>query len=275
MFHIGTAGYPAGSKRPLDALRVIRSSGLNALEVQFVRQARMGEDKARELGERARELGILLSAHAPYYINLNSKKPDVVESSVERIVKTVRIAHWLGARVVVVHAAMYHDDPPEKVTEAVIKHVDRCLSAMSDERLSPLIGLEVMGKKAAWGRIPEIGEVVSALDRVVPVVDFAHIHAVGEGALRSIEDVRKALRQVREYHRGRLHCHYSSVEYGERGERKHLPLNEEEPSFKLIAKALLEWEGDVTLISETPSSLTDAVAMKRILGQITENSIHQ
>jgi deoxyribonuclease-4 len=272
MFHIGTAGYPDGYKDPLNALDIIKSSGLDALEVQFVRQARMSEDKATAIGERANDLGVLLSAHAPYYINFNSRNPETVEKSVGWVTKTARIAHHLGARLIVVHSALYHDMPPTRVTERVIEGVGRCLGIMEEEGFSPLIGLEVMGKRSAWGRIPEIGEVVDSLEGVVPMVDFAHLHALG-GALRSVKDVIEALDLVREYHRGPLHCHYSSVEYGERGERKHLPLKAGEPDFGLVAEALSGWKEDVTIISETTSPLRDAKTMREMVDSLAENRI--
>ena len=270
---IGTAGYPQGSKGPLDALDRLSEAGLDALEVEFVRQVRMGEDKAKALGERARELGIVLSAHAPYYINLNSKDPEVIERSIDRITRTAEVAHLMGARLIVVHAALYHDRPAEEVTMAVMDGVRRCRSMISENELSPMIGLEVMGKKSAWGRIGEIGEVVTTFKGVVPVVDFAHLHAFGGGSLRSVEDVRRALREVSEFYQGPLHCHYSSVEYGERGERRHLPLKAEEPRFDMVAEALLEWGEEVTVICESTSPFEDAMSMRRTSDRLFENRI--
>ena len=95
MLFVGPAGYPEGSKDPLDALERVKALGLNALEVQFVRQARMGEEKARNIGKRARKLGILLSAHAPYYINFNSRNRDTVDKSVKWVLRPAEIAHNL------------------------------------------------------------------------------------------------------------------------------------------------------------------------------------
>jgi len=274
MFHLGTAGYPGGSKGPIDALERLRARGLDALEIQFVRRAGMREETARDLGARARAIGVLLSVHAPYYINFNSRNPETVGKSVGWVTRTAEAAHSMGAGLIVIHAALYHGNDPREVTETVIDGVRRCLSIMSDGGYNtPLIGLEVMGKKAAWGRISEIGEVVNALDHVVPVVDFAHLHAFGGGALRSVEDVRRNLEEVRGYYQGPLHCHYSSVEYGDRGERRHLPLEAGEPRFELVAEALLDWERDVTIISETPCPVRGAEAIRKILGIVSENRI--
>jgi len=273
VFHIGPAGYPEGSKSPLDALQRVKERGLNAIELQFVRQARMGEAKAKSVMEKARELDLLISAHAPYYINFNSRKKETADKSIEWVIKTAEIAGNAGAWIIVVHAALYHGMNPNAVTDVVMRSLERCLDLMRDRSSTPpLIGLETMGKKAAWGRIDEIGEIVGSLDGVVPVVDFAHLHALGGGSLDSVEAVRSCLDDVLSYYGGHLHCHYSSVEFGERGEKRHLPIGEAQPSFETIAKALGDWNSDVTIISETPSPLEGASIMKKILNSQSEKS---
>lgn len=274
MFYIGPAGYPEGSKNPLDALERVRAKGLNALEVQFVRQARMGEEKSRSIGERARQLGIYLSAHAPYYINFNSRSEETVEKSIQWVVRTAEIAQNMGARIVVLHAALYHGKEPREVTEVVIASLERCLAIMRENGLDgPLLGLETAGKKAAWGRIEEIGEVVRSMDQVVPVLDFGHLHAIRGGALRASNKIRECVEEVQSFHKGNLHCHYSSVEFSDKGERKHLPLEKGEPPFESIACVLREWSGDVTIISETPSPTEGACRMLEILETKPENRI--
>lgn len=274
MFFIGPAGYPEGSRNPLDALETVKAKGLNALEVQFVRQARMGEEKARGIGERARQLGVHLSAHAPYYINFNSISEETVEKSIQWVVRTVEIAQNMGARIVVLHAALYHGKEPMEVTKLVSASLEKCLAIMRENGLDgPLLGLETAGKKAAWGRISEIGEVVSSMDRIVPVLDFGHLHAIKGGALHSSSEIRECIEEVKSFHNGNLHCHYSSVEFGDRGERKHLPLEKGEPPFEAIANVLREWSGDVTIISETPSPTEGACKMLEVLENKPENRI--
>ena len=68
----GPAGYPPGSKTPKDALDTIKGLGLDALEVEFVRGAKISEEKAKDTGALAKKRDIRLSAHAPYFISFNS-----------------------------------------------------------------------------------------------------------------------------------------------------------------------------------------------------------
>jgi len=50
--------------------------GLGCMELEFVRGVKMGEKTARAVHEVAEKLGIRLSVHAPYYINLNGRGRD-------------------------------------------------------------------------------------------------------------------------------------------------------------------------------------------------------
>jgi len=271
MIFVGPAGYPRGYKDPLHALRMVAGMGLNALEMQFVRQVRMQEERARQIGSLAEELGIVLSAHAPYYVNFNSTNPETVEKSVGWVVKTCEIADFLGAWVVVIHAARYSGKTSEETTRAVIDGLNRCLDIMNESDVHVKLGIETMGERSAWGRIEEIREVAKAIKEVVPVLDFAHIHAIGGGALKTEEDFSKVLERCSSFYRGRLHCHFSCVEYSERGEVKHLGLSFREPDFEPLARALSRWGEDVTVISETPEPEVDAVVMREMLHHYSES----
>jgi len=269
VIRLGPAGYPEGSKGPKDAVERVAGLGFDALEVQFVRQAKMAEDKAEQAGARAKELGVLLSAHAPYYINFNSANQETVEKSHDWIMKTARIAHLLGATVIVVHAAAYSGKPAEEATAAVVAGTRRCRSAMDEEGIGEvLLGLETMGRKGSWGTLREIGEVMREVEGVVPVIDFAHLHARSGGGLKRKEDFTAILDEVAAFHKGRLHCHYSCIEYTEAGEKRHLPLGEKQPDYSLLASVLKGRSIEMTLISETPNPVEGAEAMKGQLGKV-------
>jgi len=266
MLYIGPAGYPPGSKGPIQALERIGSLGLNALEAQFGRQAKMPEDKARAMGEKARELGIKLSAHAPYYINFNSKDRATVEKSIEWTLKTVRIAHHMGAWIVVMHAASYVGASPRETTEAVAANLRKCRAAMVEEGIDDVtLGLETMGKVSSWGTLEEIEQVMEEVDGIAPVIDFAHLHARGQGCLLSTADFRSAIEECRSAYKGHLHCHFSCIEFTEKGERRHLLLEERRPDFKMLVPNLRKLKCDVTIISETPQPTQDALQMKDLL----------
>lgn len=264
MFFVGPAGYPPGSKGALQAVENVRRLGLDALEVQFGRSVNLSVEKARELAPRARELGVALSAHAPYYINFNSEGENR-EKSENWLLSSLRSADAMGARIVVVHAASYMGRSPAAATRAVVESLKRVRKIMVEEGLSPIVGLETMGKVGSWGTYEEIAEVMSEVEGVEPVPDFAHIHARGQGCLRTEDDFRKALDGALDLFPGRLHCHFSCIEYTARGEKRHLLLEMKEPDFALLCKVLPRSGRDVTIICESPDPSGDAVIMRNML----------
>ncbi len=244
----------------------VAAAGFTALEVQFVRQARMDEAKAAEAGRRAKDLGVVLSAHAPYYINFCSANQTTREKSFDWLLKSARLCHILGAWVVVVHAASYSGAGPEECSAKVEEALGQCRERMSKEGIGDVsIGLETMGKKGSWGTLREIKDVMASVDGVVPVLDFAHLHARYGGSLRAQKDFEQVLDEVASFYSGRLHCHFSCIEYTEQGERRHLPLEAKEPDYRHLARILKARKSEATLISETPPPVDGAKGMLRLL----------
>jgi deoxyribonuclease-4 len=264
MLFVGPAGYPPGSKGGVNAVERTKALGLSALEVQFGRSVNLSDEKAREIGAKARELGVALSAHAPYYINFNSNE-QTVEKSHDWLMRAVRAADAMGARIVVVHAASYMGHTSEQATRKVVEAMRRIRRQMESEDLHTIIGLETMGKSASWGTLQEIASVMAEVDGIEPVPDFGHIHARYGGQLRTEDDFRKVLDSCSEMHQGRLHCHFSCIEYTAKGEKRHLLLEEKEPDFALLASIIQDERREMTIISETPAPTEDAVRMLAML----------
>lgn len=74
---------------------------------------------------------------------------------------------------------------------------------------------EVLGKNNQIGSLDEIIEMCRTNERLSPTIDFAHIHARGQGSLNSVEDFERVINmlenslgtdRVRE-----LHCHFSRL----------------------------------------------------------------
>ena len=112
----GTGGTPhsAETRTTIDGIKRIAELGLSCMELEFVQGVRIGEAGARLVAETAARRGIKLSAHAPYFINLNAHEPEKIRASQGRLLQTARIAAICGAESVVFHAAFYLGDPLEK-----------------------------------------------------------------------------------------------------------------------------------------------------------------
>ncbi|MDR0523919.1 MAG: TIM barrel protein [Candidatus Methanoplasma sp.] len=258
----GPAGYPEAGKTPEGALQYARDLGLDALEVEFVRGARISQERAKAIGDCARRLDVRLSCHAPYFVSFNSESAETREKSVGWVMDTVRAASALGAYIVVIHAASYGKAPGEAMG-SVIEGLGRCRDAMAGEGIRGVaLGVETMGKKGQFGTLEEIGEVMGSVDGVRPVLDVAHVHARGGGRLRTEADMRALLDEFFPLCGETAHFHISCIRYGDKGEISHLPLEARDPDLRLLAGALDGCERDCTFICESPLIERDAVVFR-------------
>lgn len=239
--------------------------GLGAMEVEFVRNVQMSDEKARAAKRKMEELGILLSVHAPYYISLNSPSEETVMKSRDWIMRSARTAQLMGAWIIVLHCASYSGETSERTTAAVIKQISLCREALDMERNHVVMGLETMGKKGQWGTLAEIQSVMKEVSGVQPVLDFAHVHARDQGRIKGKEDFQAILDEHDAISVKRMHCHFSGIAFGPSGEKNHLPLDSGSPDYAPLARLLLERKGEATLICETTDPSKDAVRMRTML----------
>jgi len=234
--------------------------------VEFVQGVRMGSKTALVVREVAAKRGIRISAHAPYYINLNSREAEKVAASRERILQTARITALLGGRSVIFHAAFYQKDDPSKVYDMVKKQLEQILAELKAEDNHVWLRPEVMGKGTQFGTVEEILQLSSELEGVAPAVDFAHWHA-RNGEYNSYDEFIVVLDQT-EAKLGRaalddMQIHVSGIEYGMKGERKHLVLQESDLRYKELLRALKDRGAKGMVICESPNLEEDALLLQQ------------
>ncbi|MDR1690950.1 MAG: TIM barrel protein [Candidatus Methanoplasma sp.] len=258
----GPAGYPSEGKTPEGSLKYTREIGLDALEVEFVRGARISPERAKEVGKAAKDLDIRLSCHAPYFISFNSDDPETREKSIGWVMDTARAAHNLGAYIIVIHAASYGKSPGT-ASASVIEGLTKCKEKMDDEGIKDVIlGVETMGKQGQFGTLKEIAEIMKDVDGVRPVLDVAHVHARGVGSLKTKEDMGRLIDEFFPLCGDIAHFHISGIKYGEKGEISHLPLSSKEPDMQMLADILEDSKQDCTFICESPLIAQDAVVFR-------------
>ena len=177
--YFGPAGVPqsAPEHSTEGGIRYVARLGLGCMEIQFVRGVKMGETAARAAGKVAKEKGITLSAHGPYYINLNARESEKIAASQERLRDAAQIAFLCGARSVIFHAAFYLNDPPDKVYPVVKKNLQEVRDRLKFDRTGVWLRPEVTGKASQFGTIEEVLRLSSELEGVAPCIDFSHLHA--------------------------------------------------------------------------------------------------
>jgi deoxyribonuclease-4 len=266
MIRVGPSGSTTQAKSTLEAVDIVADMGLTALEVNYVRGARASEETTRKVGSKADERGIALSAHAPYYVSLNSPRDEVRDSSVNHIVETARRCHWLGAPFFAVHGGTYGGREPAEATDGVVERILEVQTRMEAEGITGVrVGLETTGRQSAWGTLDEIEAVAEQVDVVIPVVDFSHVHARSGGGLKTTEDFRELVGWALDVSDCQLYCHFQSIQYGDKGEVRHLPVDAWDPDFRRLAPVLLETECDVHLICESPLLEKEAILLRSIL----------
>ncbi len=273
--HFGPAGKPTTMKSGdyVKAVEVVASMGLDALEYEAVRGVRISEAKARAIGEAARKYGVILSMHAPYFINFASPEEETRRKSQERLIAAVRAASWMGAYAVVFHPGYYKGNPSHrdalKRTIEALKPVDEFIESNGIKGV--WIAPETTGKVTQVGSVEEVVEICRSLKHARPAVDWAHLYARAKGYfVRSVDEVLKTIefieRELGSWAVKPLHTHFSKIEYGEGGEKEHHTLSEEGygPDWRIVCRAYKEAGIEAVVISESPILEQDALVMKRI-----------
>jgi deoxyribonuclease-4 len=265
MFYLGPAGAPIDAKGMEDGLPMLKEMGLNAMEVQYTYGIQTKLETAERLGKVAKENGIRISCHAPYYINLNSRDRGVLKKSCTWIHRTAEMMNAWGGYMLVHHPGFLHGIRPATVIMNVKKRLAECLTRIRDEGWDVLIGLELTGKQAGFGTLSDIVRVCEDIDGVYPVIDWAHAHARDNGRFEKAHDFDVFLEEYEDFTTDFLHCHFSCIEFGDKGEIRHLDLGANSPDFAELAKVLKKRSYDITIISESPIRDKDSMRMKSIL----------
>ena len=121
---------------------------------------------------------------------------------------------------------------------------------------------------AQFGTVDEILRLSQEIENVMPCIDFSHLHARSNGKINSEQDFRQILQKVEDAlgKKGlnNMHIHLSGINYGERGEKNHLNLQESQLNYKDLIKAWKEFGVKGVVISESPNIEGDARLIKDV-----------
>ena len=248
---------PAGLGSVEDAisnLEEFHQLGLKACEISFTYGPYIKNEKdALKIGKIARKLGIYLSIHAPYFVNLNSKDDEKIENSKKRILKCCEVGSWLGVKKVIFHPGFYSGMDSVKASVKIKESIIEMREIIKREKWDIKLCPEVMGKVNVFGSIDEIADLVRDTGCGF-CIDIAHILA--RYGKYKFDEIEKAFPQKK------WHVHFSGIEYGEKGEKKHLVTPVED--WEKILKFLKGLDKDVVLICESPDPIVDSVVGKKI-----------
>ncbi len=257
----------AKEKGTLGSFKRLKELKLNAQEIEFVRNIYLSQKAAEETGREAKNYGIRLSVHAPYFINLLSDKKETVSASIKRILESLDRAERMEAEVVVVHAAYYgklkKEEAFEKMKEITLKIIEEA------EKIGikkTKIAYETMAKESQFADLDELlrlmKEVKSKLLTIC--VDFAHLYARNNGKI----DYSQILEKVKSFKH--IFSHFSNMKYNINSKKfvdVHEPINSH-PPFEPLAKEILKRKVSITIISESPKLELDSLKMKEVFEKL-------
>lgn len=246
---------PAGLGPVASAEKVLETYyklGLKACEIAFTYGVYIkNKEDALRIGKKAKELGISLSIHAPYFVNLNSDEPAKVEATKKRILDCCEIGEIIGAKTVVFHPGYYGKDK-EKAYANIKAGIIEMMNKIKEKGWGIEIAPETMGKINVFGSIEEISRLHNETGCSF-CIDFAHILAREKKADYS---------RIKELFPGKKwHCHFSGIVYGDKGEKNHRTT--EEKDWKELLENLPK-DKEITIINESPTLVEDSAEGLRI-----------
>lgn len=272
----GTAGNPdrfqaEGFKASKDMPLWLKGKGLDAYEYQCGKGVSVGEATARAIGEKAAQAGIVLSLHAPYFVNPANPDPDSQEKTAGYVLAACRVARWMGAGRVVIHTGALQKRTRADALATARESFKMLRRRCDDEGYEDiLLCPETMGKINQLGDLEEVLALSVVTHGLLPCVDFGHLYARSLGALEGQEATARMLDRMAEVlgeEKARcFHSHFSMIEFTPKGgEARHLTFGQTDfgPDYRPLCRELARRGWSPTIICESAGTQDiDALTMK-------------
>ena len=275
-FRFGTVGSPISTpKKPggsIGAVLRLSELGLSAFELGWVQSVRVSEETCLQIRQTASAQDVLLSVHAPYFINLNADEEEWPKSR-KRLMDAAHYGNLAGATDIIFHPGSYFGKPPEEVLPLAVPRLAECVAELRSSGNPVILRPETMGKIAMLGSIEDTLVMSREIPGVEPCIDFAHLHARnGDGSMNTYEEWARLLELVGKSLGSdamrRLHIHLSGIEYGLKGEKEHLPLQQSDLDLAALFRALAEFEAGGRILCESPAMEDEALYLKKLWAEI-------
>ena len=262
--------YADGKKSTVEAPLWVKQKGLDAYEYEAGNGLTAGDATLKKIGDAARENGILMSFHTPYFISLSGVEPEKRLKSIDYISRSLHASELLGADTIVIHAGsaakISRDEAMALASDTLYKNLE--VNGNTDIRM----GIETMGKVNQLGTLDEVIELCKISPKYHPVVDFGHLNARHIGSYFTDCDSYRYIfdriaTQLGDEYAYNLHCHFSKIEFTGAGEKKHLTFADTVygPDFEPLAEAIIRENVAPRIICESDGTMAeDALWMKNM-----------
>ena len=277
MLRIGPSGnsesfYASGRKHTYQEAEYLSELGLNAFEYSFGRGVSISDETAGKINAEFKKRDIAISVHAPYYTNFANPDPEMISKSIGYILQSVAACGKLGGERVVFHPAACGKATRIDAVNATKRNLELLAKACADNSIVGYkLCAETMGKLNQIGAVEEVVDFCLIDDIFYPCFDFGHINSYMRGGLKTKDDYRRIL----DYTIDKLgfekasvmHVHFSKIQYGDKGEIRHLTFAEDKygPDYAPLAELFDEYKMSPYVICESSGTMSDdALAMKNM-----------
>lgn len=255
-----------------EAFKILKSMNLDGMELEFVHGVRMSDETRKMINEIRVNNNFVLTAHCPFYINLNAREEEKVEASINRIIETAVAARDTGAFSITYHAAFYLGQEKEKVFEQVKKTNELIEKALKEQNINVWVRPETTGKATQWGDVDEIIRLSKEFDMVLPCIDFSHLHARSGGKFNTYDEFAHIFEKIgTELGESALKCfhaHLAGIKYTSKGETCHLNLEESDMNYQDLLRAFKAFDVKGVITCESPNIEIDTKLLKDTYLQI-------
>ncbi|MFL0195924.1 TIM barrel protein [Clostridium sp. WILCCON 0269] len=260
----GISGLPLGDGTTKfnysSAIDYLASLGLDAMELPFVRFINVTDKNKDSILQKKTENNFYLSAHGSYFINLNADELEKQLQSLERISKCASALSKVNGRSLIFHPGFYLKSSKEETYNTIKQNLLKLPYEHVDYRL------ETTGKGSQFGSLKELVSLCKDVPSCKLCVDFAHIHARYNGALKDYNDFAQILEYIQE-NLGEealmdMHIHISGIRYSQKGELNHLPFLESDFNYIECLRALKNFQVKGCIICESPILEKDSLLLK-------------
>jgi len=270
----GTAGIPLSTPLPNTANGIahVKNLGLEAMELEFVHSVNIKEENAPAVKDVATKNDVILTCHGQYFINLNSNEKHKLEASKHRVYTAAKRAWQCGGWSMCFHSAFYLGMDSRTTYEKVKIQIKEIVKKLKDEGAEIWVRPETMGRQTQFGTIDEILDLSLEIENVMPCIDFSHLYAREIGKQNSVEFYSGILELV-ESKLGKeglnnMHIHCQGIEFGPKGEKKHLPLSKSTFDYKAVLKSLKDFNAKGVVICESPIMEEDAIILAKTFAKL-------
>jgi deoxyribonuclease IV len=266
--HFGPARVPS-RESPEAAIETLQDRGYTACEIDFEGKFWMDYPWAERFGELAREHDIVLSVHAPIAGFMGHVERDKKQRmAVGMLDHSAGVAVAAGAELVVFHPGFLLGRERADAIDSVVEQLAELRDRLEGKERAVPFGVEIMGRVRELGTADDVLEISRRLGWVRPVIDFAHLHAVTDGAFSETAAFADVLERADEIIEpgAPFHVHFSDIAYANRNETKHLAYGEGTLRAEPLAEALLRFDRPATVISESPDEESHQAIREILVG---------